>query len=92
MPAFYEWKISKLANLCTNLKVKYFKKDQVVLKRYARVNYLLIVREGNLRVDMQIKFDQHNHWPSFERANKAKVIQRIPVLNSEDEDEEDVVV
>ena len=46
MPCLKRWSGPKLANLCANMKIKFFDKDAVVKEKFDDNKYLLIVREG----------------------------------------------
>ena len=67
MPAFERWSNSKLTNFCSNMKVKWFEKDSLVVRRNDEILDLMIVREGMLRIDMTVNFETNNYWPARNR-------------------------
>ena len=83
MPCMKRLSAPKLANLCANMKIKFFDKDAVVKEKFDDNKYLLIVREGKLRLDMIITFENTNAWPVTHLMTTGPNMPSHPIYETE---------
>ena len=65
------------------MKIKFFDKDSVVKEKNDFSEYLLIVREGKLRLDMVIKFENTNAWPVTHLSTTGPNMPSHPIYETE---------